>query len=114
MFPITHNHFYEKHPTHYDVITDYIRDNKRQVPIVGTEPEVLVDVEFSDCYLDEKGDLFTPDFYHWSYKGSDELTDPDEYKPVYNPGKPTLTKLEIENLVAAVEQPEIKDKARNI
>lgn len=114
MIPITHKHFYESHPTHYDVITDYIRENHKEVPIVGIEPETLIDVEFSDCYLDDNGDLFVPNFYHWSYKGSDENTDPDEYSPVYNPSKPTLTKLEIENLVAAVEQPELKDKVRNI
>ena len=114
MTKLTNNDFFKSYPTHYDVLSDYVHENHSQVPITGTTPEVLLDVNLDDCYLDEEGNFFAPDFYNWSYKGSDEFTDPDEYSPIYNPSTPTLTKLQVANLVALADEPELNDPSRNL
>lgn len=100
--------------THYTVLSLWISENHNEVPILGVKPIAEVEVSLGDCYLDEEGNFFAPKYYNWSYKGSDELTDPDEYTPVYDSSTPTLTKIEVANMVALEEFPEMNDKARNI
>lgn len=113
MMKITNNNFYLEHSTHYDVLSDYVNTNHRQVPLEKTDPEILVDVELDDCLLSNNGDFFVPVAYTVAYQGSNDTDDLTETIPSYV-GVPNLTKLEIENLVAEVEQPEINDPARNI
>ncbi len=112
MLKLTSKHLYENHPVHYEVLSDFIHDNKSHVPLLEVTPELLVEVSLDDCYLDEEGNFFSPNFYNWTYKGKDPTDDPDEYTPVYG-DTPTLTKLEVLNLVASVEEPEINNPANN-
>ena len=113
MIKLTNKHLYESHPTHYDVLSDWVHENQHEVPILGTE-EVKMSVSLDDCYLDEEGNFFVPNFYNWTYKGSNDTDDPDEYSPVYDPSTPALTKLQVANMVALVDEPELNDPARNI
>ena len=108
---LTSKEFYESYPTHYQVLSDFIYDNKSQVPLLGVTPELLVEVSLEDCYLEKEGNFFSPNFYHWTYKGSNNEDDPDVYSPVYDPNTPTLTKLEVANLVATVEDEDLNSPA---
>jgi hypothetical protein len=67
-----------------------------------------MDVDISDCYVDEKVDLYTPAYYRWSYTGSNDTDDNSIFLPVYR-SEPTLTKLEICNLVAFEEELDINN-----
>ncbi len=111
---LTSKDFYESLPTHYEVLSDFIHDNKSHVALLGVTPELLVEVDLADCYLDEQGDFYSPNFYNWTYKGSNSTDDPDEYSPVYDPSTPTLTKLEVANLVACVDEPDLNNPINNI
>jgi hypothetical protein len=113
MMKLTSKHLYESHPAHYEALSDFIYNNKSQVPLLGVTPELLVEVSLEDCYLDDEGNFFSPNFYNWTYKGSNSEDDPDEYSPVYDPSTPTLTKLEVANLVATVEEPDLNNPANH-
>lgn len=114
MLKLTSKELYESTPVHYEVLSDFIYDNKSQVPLLGVTPELLVEVSLEDCYLDDEGNFFSPNFYNWTYKGSNNTDDPDEYSPVYDPSTPTLTKLEVANLVASVEEPDLNNPDNNV
>lgn len=114
MLKLNSKHLYDNHPVRYEVLSDYVFTKQREVPILNTTPEALLEVEPEDCYLDEEGNFFVPNFYNWTYKGSDDITDPDEYAPVYDPSTPALTKLEVANLVALVEDLDLNNPANNL
>ena len=76
----------------YDVVSDFVRDLK-QVPLENVDPVCPVEIELSDCFVDEKGNLYTPEGYRWVRKGYGE----DDYLPLY--GNITLTNEQINQLV---------------
>ena len=107
MQKLTDNEFFVNNETMYNVLSDFINDLP-PVLLEDVTPEMPMDVPLVDCYLDHKGDLYTPKSYQW-IKG---VYDPDdeEWNPLYSK-EPTLTKLEIANMVAQSESPELNNPA---
>lgn len=85
----------------YSVLSDFVHSHR--VPMEETEPVHLMDIELDDCYVDASGDFYMPISYKWTYKGTNDTDDTNEYKPVYAK-VPSLTSVEIEDLVREYNQ----------
>lgn len=92
--------FYNEFPSVYDAVSDYFSDHNL-VKLAGMEPEPTIEARQDDCYM-EDGNFYMPVAYEWTYKGTNEFDDRDEYKPLYL-GTPTLTKDEVDALVKEYE-----------
>lgn len=101
---ITNKNFYETNEELYDILSDYVLG--LTVFLEKVEPNCAVGVDLEDCYLDDEGNFFTPKSYDWVYKGQSSMDDPDVYQPIYS-DVPTLTKLEVQNLLVEVTDPEL-------
>lgn len=96
MIFLDNNDWYKDNEELYNFLSDYIYD--QQILIMDTNPYVEITPTLSDCWLNQDGDLFLPLAYRWTYKGSNEFDDPDEYTPIYLK-EPTLTKEEIDKMI---------------
>jgi len=108
MLKLTNKRFYEEHNEMYNVLSDFVHELP-EVTLLDVTPVMTLEIQLDDCYLDEKGNLYVPCAYEWLASKDED----DGYHAHYNE-EPTLTKLEIANMIAQVEEPELNDKARNI
>ena len=100
MIYITDSKFYEENEDLYNILSDYVIGEK--VAIDGAIPETLIDVELSDCFMDDEGNFFAPVGYEWM---RDE--DGDWYKPRYDLA--TLDKLSVQQHLAMYQEPELNN-----
>lgn len=111
---LTSRHLRENHPLVYEALTNYVNDELRTAEIDGCNPPVEIEIDLTDCYIDENQNFFVPQFYRLLYQGTNDTDDRDVYVPVYNISQPTLTRLQVAGLIAKIDSPEINDPARNI
>lgn len=111
MTKIINASFYKDNPDLYNALSDFVWENN-YVPLLNAQPEVLMEVELEDCVLDNEGNFFMPYGYGWSYTGTNDTDDRNEYIPLFSL-KPTLTKLEVQNLLAQYQEQDINNPANN-
>lgn len=109
MTKLTNNQFYKENETMYNVLSDFLHELP-EVPLLDVTPVMTLEIQADDCYLDEKGDFYVPCAYEWVVSTQD--SEDNEYKAHYNT-EPMLTKLEIANMVAQVEEPELNNPANH-
>jgi len=106
MIKLNDTKLYKEHETLYEVLTDWLFERNYQAPLSQSTPVAMLEVTEDNCFLDEEGNFFAP--VAFSFTSFEE-----EYAPEYS-DKPTLTKKEIAEMVAQVEEPELNDPARTI
>jgi len=108
MLKLTNNQFYKDNEAMYNVLSDFVHELP-EVTLLDVTPTMTLEIELDDCYLDDNGNFYTPNSYEWVRTDTEE----DIYQAHYNE-EPTLTKIEIANMVAQVEEPELNNPANNI
>lgn len=109
MTKLTNNDFYKENETMYNVLSDFVHELP-EVTLLDVTPAMTLEIQLDDCYLDENGDFYTPNAYEWIVSTVDSKD--NEYQAHYNE-LPTLTKIEIANMVAQVEEPELNNPANH-
>ena len=109
MLKLTNNQFYKENETMHSVLSDFVHDLP-EVPLLDVTPAMTLEIDLDDCYLDDKGDFFVPNSYEWVVSTFDSKD--NEYVAHYNED-PILTKLEIANMVAQVEELDLNNPANH-
>ncbi len=103
---LTDKKLYADNETLYSVLSDFVND-LQDVEVEDVTPTDYVQIHMSDCYLDSNGDLFTPMSYIWVANKDPE---DEQFIPRYSK-EPTLTKLEIANLIAEYDDVDLNNPA---